>query len=72
VAHDLLPEGPAAREARRKLALLAVQYKEKLMRAGLVQTHRQMDRVTRMIGYEIAALEGGKWPITDLSFLEAP
>lgn len=59
-------------EARRQLALMAVQLKEKFMRAGLVQTFHQMDRVTRMIGYEIAALEANRWPVEDLSFLERP
>lgn len=46
--------------------------KEQVMRAGLVQTARQMDRATRMVGYEIEAIMSDKWPITNLDFLEAP
>lgn len=74
MARDLLADGTHDRKAvaaaRRELALCATQLKEKFMRAGLLQTYRQMDRTTRMIGYEIAALETGTWPVMDLHFLD--
>jgi len=41
-------------------------------RIGLIQTAHQMDRATRMVGYEISGAGGGTWPVTDLTFLDRP
>lgn len=77
MATDLLAgkRGKAPRavvEARREFAALLGAWKTEAFRLGLVQTAHQMDRATRMVGYEIEALETDTWPVTDLSFLERP
>jgi len=58
--------------ARREFASLLSAWKAEAFRIGLIQTAHQMDRATRMVGYEIAALETGTWPVADLTFLDQP
>ena len=77
MARDLLADKngktpPAVVEARRVFAGLLTAWKAEAFRIGLIQTARQMDRATRMVGYEIGALETDHWPVTDLAFLDQP
>lgn len=53
---------PALNRERRQLCVDANGLKERLFRAGLYLTARSMDKTTRQIGWEVAALEQGKKP----------
>jgi hypothetical protein len=72
MAKNPVPNTPASAELRRSLASEIALMKDRLFRVGLHQTSRQLERAVRLIGYEIAAIESGDWPVTDLAFLEQP
>lgn len=47
---------------QRELVSRVMLLKHELMVAGLVATAQSMERCTRVIGYEVEALELGTWP----------
>lgn len=72
MAVNPVPNTPATKEYRRQLASEIALMKERLVRIGLIQTGHQLERAVRLVGYEIAAIESGNWPVTDLAFLDKP